>query len=60
VHLPTDLQLTIFDESGNVCMETQSETANDWMQLEFSCEHEEKFTVELKLEETSIHEEFIV
>ncbi len=60
VYLPRDLQLTIFDESGNACMEAQSETANDWMQLEFGCQHEEKFSVELKLGETSIREEFIV
>ncbi|MEO0837599.1 MAG: DUF1822 family protein [Cyanobacteria bacterium J06643_5] len=60
LHLPEDLQLTIFDESGNACMNTQSETANDWMQLEFDCQHEEKFSLELKLGETSIIEEFIV
>lgn len=59
-HLPKNLQLTIFDESGNACMETQSETADNWMQLEFDCQHEEKFSVELKLGETSISEEFIV
>ncbi|MEO1375940.1 MAG: DUF1822 family protein [Cyanobacteria bacterium J06635_10] len=60
VHLPQDLQLTIFDESGNACMKTQAETANDWIQLEFSCQHEEKFSVELKLGETCITEEFVV
>ncbi|MDY6898238.1 MAG: DUF1822 family protein [Cyanobacteriota bacterium] len=60
LHLPQDLQLTIFDESGNACMNTQAETANDWVQLEFDCQHEEKFSVELKLGETSIIEEFIV
>ena len=60
VHLPQDLQLTIFDESGDICMNTQAEIANDWMQLEFDCQHEEKFSVELKLGEISITEEFIV
>ncbi|MCJ8278412.1 MAG: DUF1822 family protein [Rivularia sp. ALOHA_DT_140] len=60
LHLPQYLQLTIFDESGNACMNTQAETANDWIQLEFDCQHEEKFSVELKLGETSITEEFIV
>ena len=60
VHLPANLQLTIYDESGNACMKTQSETANDWMQVEFDCQHEEKFSVELKLGETNISEEFIV
>ena len=60
LHLPQDLQLTIFDESGVACMNTQAEIANDWMQLEFDCQHEEKFSVELKLGEISIIEEFIV
>lgn len=60
VHLPQNLQLTVFDESGNACMATQAETADDWMQLEFSCQHEEKFSVELKLGETTIIEEFVV
>ena len=60
LHLPQDLQLTIFDESGDACMNTQAEIANDWMQLEFDCQHEEKFSVELKLGEISIIEEFIV
>ena len=60
IHLPENLQLTILDESGNACMQTQAETANDWIQLEFSCQHEEKFSVQLKLEETSITEEFVV
>ncbi|MBV6624727.1 MAG: DUF1822 family protein [Rivularia sp. (in: Bacteria)] len=60
VHLPSDLQLTIFDESGNACMQAQSEAADDWMQLEFDCQHEEKFSVELKLGAASIAEEFVV
>lgn len=60
IHLPQDLELTILDESGNACMQTQTETDNDWIQLKFSCEHEEKFSVELKLGETSITEEFVV
>jgi hypothetical protein len=60
VHLPHNLQLTILDESGNACMKTQAEIANDWIQLEFSTQHEEKFSVELELEETTITEEFVV
>ncbi|MGF1675513.1 MAG: DUF1822 family protein [Rivularia sp. (in: cyanobacteria)] len=60
VYLPQNLQLTILDESGNACMKTQAETANDWIQLEFSCQHEEKFIVEFKLGETTITEEFVV
>ena len=60
VHLPQDLQLTILDEWANACMQTQAETANDWIQLEFSCQHEEKFSVELKLGEITTTEEFVV
>ncbi|MBF2017779.1 MAG: DUF1822 family protein [Rivularia sp. T60_A2020_040] len=60
IYLPENLQLTILDESGNACMQTQAETANDWIQLEFSCQHEERFRVELKLGETSLTEEFVV
>ncbi|MEB3214797.1 MAG: DUF1822 family protein [Nostocales cyanobacterium 94392] len=60
IHLPENLQLTILDESGDACMKTQAETANDWIQLEFSCQHEEKFIVEFKLGEKSITEEFVV
>ncbi|NJL80625.1 MAG: DUF1822 family protein [Richelia sp. RM2_1_2] len=60
VHLPQNLQMSILDELGNACMTTQAETANDWIQLEFSCQHEEKFSVEFKLGETTIIEEFVV
>jgi len=60
IHLPEHLQLIILDESGDACMITQAETANDWIQLEFSCQHEEKFIVEFKLGEKSITEEFVV
>ncbi len=60
IHLPQNLQLTIFDELGNACMRTKAQTANDWIQLEFAAEHEEKFSVELKLEQICITEEFVI
>lgn len=59
IYLPQDLQLTIFDESG-ACMNAQAGIADNWMQLEFNCEHEEKFSVELSLGEITITEDFIV
>lgn len=60
IHLPANLQLIVFDETGNTSMEVQARSADDWMQLEFSCQHEEKFSVKIVLGETSLIEEFVV
>jgi hypothetical protein len=60
IHLPANLQLIVLDESGTACMEAMARSTDDWMQLEFSCQHEEKFSVSVKLGEISITEEFVV
>ncbi len=60
IHLPPDLQLIVLDEARNTGMEVQARSADDWMQLEFSCQHEEKFSVKMVLGETSLMEEFVV
>jgi Protein of unknown function (DUF1822) len=60
IHLPPNLQLIVLDETGNTGMEVQARSADDWMQLEFSCQHEEKFSVKIVLGETSLMEEFVV
>lgn len=60
IHLPPDLQLIILDAAGNTGMEVQARSTYDWMQLEFSCQHEEKFSVKIVLGETSLMEEFVV
>ncbi|MBD2438798.1 DUF1822 family protein [Nostoc sp. FACHB-110] len=60
VHLPPNLQLVVLDAAGNVGMSAQARNADDWMQLEFICQHEEKFSVKIVLEETSLVEEFVV
>jgi Protein of unknown function (DUF1822) len=60
IHLPPDLQLIVLDEAENTGMEVQARSADDWMQLEFSCQHEEKFSVKIVLGETSLIEEFVV
>jgi Protein of unknown function (DUF1822) len=60
IHLPPDLQLIVLDEAGNTGMEVQARNADDWMQLEFSCQHEEKFSVKIVLGETSLMDEFVV
>ncbi|MBW4665972.1 MAG: DUF1822 family protein [Cyanomargarita calcarea GSE-NOS-MK-12-04C] len=60
IHLPPDLQLILLDEAGNTSMEAQAKSADDWMQLEFSCQHEEKFSVKFVLGERSFTEQFAV
>ncbi len=60
VHLPPNLQLTVMDEAGTACMDARSRNADDWMQLEFSCQHEERFSVRVVLGEISITEQFVV
>lgn len=60
IYLPEKLQLIVLDEAENICMSAQARSTDNWMQLEFSCQHEEKFRVRLVLDETSITEDFVV
>ncbi len=59
-HLPADLHLVILDKTQNPCMKVLSRNIDNWIQLEFSCEHEEKFSVMLILGDTTIKEDFVV
>ncbi len=58
--LPENLQLVLFDEVGSACMEAQSKKTDSWMELEFSCQQSEMFSVKVVLEGTSLTEKFIV
>ncbi|QSJ16067.1 DUF1822 family protein [Nostoc sp. UHCC 0702] len=60
IHLPSNLQLIVLDQAGNTGMEVQARSADNWIQLEFSCQHEEKFSVKIVLGDTSLVEEFVV
>lgn len=59
IYLPPDLQLIVLDEAGTACMEAKARSADDWMQLEFSCQHGERFSVRVVLG-MSITEQFVV
>ena len=59
-NLPTNLQMIILDEAQNHCMEVQARNIDSWIQLEFSCQHQEKFSVMLILGNTIIKEHFVV
>ncbi|KYC35255.1 hypothetical protein WA1_08855 [Scytonema hofmannii PCC 7110] len=60
IYLPENLQLVLFDEAGSACMEAQSKKTDSWMELEFSCQQSEMFSVKVVLEGTSLTEKFIV
>ncbi|MBW4619457.1 MAG: DUF1822 family protein [Cyanosarcina radialis HA8281-LM2] len=58
--LTPKLQITVLDELGNTCMSAQTQNTNQWIKLEFSCQFEETFTVQINWGETIITEQFVV
>ncbi|NEO93518.1 MAG: DUF1822 family protein [Moorea sp. SIO3G5] len=60
MYLPPDLQVNLLDESGKSCMKAQAGKTNDKIQIDFSCQPEERFSVRLKLGDISITEKFII
>ena len=59
-YLPQDLQIILFDQAGTACMQAQTRSTNDCIQLEFDCQLGEKFSVNVILEKTSLTEKFVV
>ena len=59
-YLPPGLQVQILDESGNSAMEAEAREKDDWIELEFGCQPQEKFTVEINLGKQVIRENFVV
>ncbi|MEH1835379.1 MAG: DUF1822 family protein [Nostoc sp.] len=59
-YLPPNLHLMVLDFQGTSVMEAQTRSSNKNIQLEFSCEVGERFSVKLTLEDISITENFII
>ncbi|MEH2067738.1 MAG: DUF1822 family protein [Nostoc sp.] len=59
-YLPTGLQLTGLDESGNVFLDTQARRRDDYIQIKFSAEFGERFSIRVSLDNTSLTENFII
>lgn len=49
--LPTGLTVKVLDATKEVCLSAIAEDRDDWMQLEFTCQSAEEFTIELNLGE---------
>jgi hypothetical protein len=58
--VPPKLQVTVLDEVGNICMAAETKDSHDWIQLEFSCQSAERFSVHMNFGETTITERFSV
>lgn len=59
-YLPPNLHLMVLDFEGASVMEAQTRSSNKNIQLEFSCEVGERFSVKLALGDISITENFII
>lgn len=59
-YLPEGAQLIILDESGEVFLEAQSRSADNWIQLEFRGEVGERFSVKVVFEDVNITEDFAI
>ncbi|WP_414585582.1 DUF1822 family protein [Scytonema sp. PCC 10023] len=59
-YLPPNLHLTLLDCDGASVMEAQTRSSNKNIQLEFSCEIGERFSVKLALADVSTIEDFVI
>jgi hypothetical protein len=60
LYLPTGVQLTVLDESGAVFLEAEARSADNYIQLQFRGEIQERFSVQVSLDDMSITENFVI
>ncbi|AFY44949.1 DUF1822 family protein [Nostoc sp. PCC 7107] len=60
VYLPEGVKLTVLDESGEIFLEAQARSADNYIQLQFRGEIQEKFSVAISLNDMSIQEHFMI
>lgn len=60
IYLPPSLQLIVVDESGVTCLEAEARSDDNWIQLEFSGEPGERFSVKVDLGDVSVTEDFVI
>ena len=58
-YLPREVQMIMLD-AGEVFLEARSRSADNWIQLEFSGEPGEQFSVKVALGYASIVEDFVI
>jgi hypothetical protein len=58
--LPSNLQLMVLNEEGEAVMDVQAGSGNTTIQLEFSGEPEDCFSVKVALNDVSVIEDFVI
>lgn len=59
-YLPQGVQLIVLDESDDVFLEATARNADNWIQLEFRGEAEEKFTIKIAVGIDSVTYNFVI
>lgn len=59
-YLPEGVKLTVLDESGEIFLEAQARSADNYIQLQFRGEMQEQFSVAISLGDMSIREYFMI
>jgi hypothetical protein len=59
-YLPPDLKLKLLDDSGEILREVTARLADVYVQLKFTCEMGEKFSVQLTLGDANFREDFVI
>ncbi|WP_377474092.1 MAG: DUF1822 family protein [Microcoleus anatoxicus] len=59
-YLPPEVQMIVLDDTGEVFLEARSRSADNRIQLEFSGEPGERFSVKVALGDASIVEDFVI
>ncbi|MCC5640519.1 DUF1822 family protein [Nostoc sp. CHAB 5844] len=60
VYLPEGVRLTVLDESGEIFLEAQARSADNYIQLQFRGNIQEQFSVAISLGDMSIREHFMI
>jgi hypothetical protein len=60
MHLPQTTRLIVLDKSGEIFLEVQARSADNFIQLQFSGIAGERFSVEVALGVASIREDFVI
>ncbi len=58
--LPSQLQLAILDDKGAILLSAIARNADNWIQLEFSSQFGEQFSIQVSLGEVSLIEHFVI
>jgi Protein of unknown function (DUF1822) len=60
IYLPEGVKLTVLDESGDVFLEAQARSADNYIQLQFRGDIQERFSVQISLGDMSFIEHFLI